>query len=241
MAKFHTLTISDIRQETDDCVSVAFEVPTPLAASFSFIPGQHLTLRKQIAGEEVRRTYSICVAPGEGDLRVAIKKVPSGKFSTFANEQLQIGDQLDVMPPAGKFYTELSRERQARYVAFASGSGITPIMSIMKAVMQQEPGSHFTLFYGNRNGESIIFREIIEGLKNQHLGRLSIHHILSREHPGSDLFAGRITGEKCRRFSEKLFDPQEVEAFFICGPFDMLEDLRQTLEELNVPREENTL
>ena len=237
MAKFYTLRLSEIRRETEDCVSLAFSVPEELAETFSFIQGQHLTLRKKLNGEDLRRTYSICVGPDDGELRVAVKKVPGGKFSTFANEVLKTGDELEVLPPAGKFFTKLDASQSTRYVAFAAGSGITPILSIMKAVIQREPRSHFTLFYGNRSSDSVIFREVIEGLKNEHLDRLSIHHILSREHPGSDLFAGRINGEKCRRFAKVLFDPQEVEAFFICGPYDMLEDLRQTLNELGVPRQ----
>lgn len=237
MAKFHQLKISDIRRETEDCVSIAFAVPEELAGEYAFIPGQHLTLRKEIGGEDVRRTYSICTGPDDGELRVAIKQIPQGRFSTFANQVLKVGDELEVLPPAGQFYTELNEKNANQYVAFAAGSGITPILSIMKAVLQREPMSQFTLFYGNRNSESVIFREVVEGLKNEYLGRLGIHHVLSREHPGSDLFAGRITGEKCRRFAQFLFDPAEVEAFFICGPFDMLQDLRQTLKELGVPRE----
>ena len=237
MAKFHTLRLSEVRRETEDCVSLAFSVPDELVEVFSFIQGQHLTLRKELNGEDIRRTYSICAAPDDGELRVAVKKVPGGKFSTFANEILKTGDELEVLPPAGKFFTALDASRSARYVAFAAGSGITPILSIMKAVIRREPQSHFTLFYGNRSSDSVIFREVIEGLKNEYLDRLSLHHILSREHPGSDLFAGRINGEKCRRFAKVLFDPQEVEAFFICGPYDMLQDLRQTLKELGVPRQ----
>jgi ring-1,2-phenylacetyl-CoA epoxidase subunit PaaE len=237
MSKFHTLKITDVRRETEDCVSLAFAVPETLVKDFIFTQGQHLTLRRQLNGEDVRRTYSICTGPDDGELRVAVKKVPGGKFSTFANEKLRVGDALEVLPPAGRFFTELKKDRAARYVAFAAGSGITPILSIMKAVITREPDSHFTLFYGNRNSESVIFREVIEGLKNEHLDRLSIHYVLTREHPGSDLFAGRITGEKCRRFAQLLFEPEEVEDFFICGPFDMLQDLRQTLKELGVPRE----
>lgn len=237
MAKFYRLRISDIRRETEDCVSVAFFVPAGLKGVFSFIQGQHLTLRRQLEGEDIRRTYSICSGPDDGDFRIAVKKVPGGRFSTFVNEQLKIGDELEVMPPAGKFFTPLDEKREAHYVAFAAGSGITPILSIMKAVIRRERGSHFTLFYGNRDSDSVIFREVIEGMKNEYLDRLSIHYILSREHPGSDLFAGRIDGEKCRRYARMLFDPQETEAFFICGPYEMLQDLRVVLTNLGVPKE----
>lgn len=237
MAKFYKLRVVDIRKETPDCVSVALERPESLAKTFTFKQGQHLIFRKQIAGEELRRSYSICVAPDDGELRVAIKKVMGGRFSTFANEQLAVGDELEVMPPAGHFYTELNPERSAHYIAFAAGSGITPIISIMRATIRREPKSHFTLFYGNRNSESVIFREMIEGMKNENLERLSIHHILSREQLGSDLFNGRITADKCGRFARLLFDVQEVEAFFICGPYEMLQEVRQALKELGVKRE----
>ncbi|MEL7220629.1 MAG: 1,2-phenylacetyl-CoA epoxidase subunit PaaE [Bacteroidota bacterium] len=230
MAQFHTLTVQDIRQETADCVSVAFAVPDELKETFAFTQGQYITLRTQLKGEEVRRSYSLCVSPLDGEWRVAIKTVPGGLFSTYANEQLQIGDQLEAMPPEGRFYTQLDPQQTRRYVAFAAGSGITPIISIIKTVLETEPLSHFTLFYGNQRTESIIFRELIEGLKNTHLNRLSVHYLLSREHTGSDLFSGRIDAEKCRQFCQKLFQPTVIDAYFLCGPEAMTLAVRDELK-----------
>ncbi|RMG83105.1 MAG: phenylacetate-CoA oxygenase/reductase subunit PaaK [Bacteroidetes bacterium] len=235
MPKFHSLKVREIRKETDDCVSIAFEVPETLKKNYEFLPGQHLTLKARINGEDVRRSYSICASPFENDLRVAIKKLEGGAFSTFANERLSVGDTLEVMPPAGNFHpAPLSPDHQKHYVAFAAGSGITPVISILKAVLETEPQSHFTLFYGNRYSDSIIFKEQLEGLKNKYIGRFSLHHILSQEHPGADLFYGRIDEEKCRIFCQTLIDWREVDAFFICGPEAMIYSVKETLLELGV-------
>ena len=236
MPKFHSLKINEVRRETSDCVSVVFTVPDELRAEYLFAPGQYLTLKTNIGQEEVRRTYSICAGPADGELRVAIKQVEGGRFSTFANEQLQPGDELDVMTPLGKFTVSLDPAHRKHYVAFAAGSGITPILSILKAVLAVEPQSEFTLFYGNRRSDSIIFHEAIEGLKNEYMGRLSVHHILSREHTGSDLFSGRITVEKCETFFDKLLDLETIDEFFLCGPYDMTLSIRQWLEEQGVSR-----
>ncbi len=215
---------------------MSFEVPTDIRELYQFIPGQYLTLKTAWNGEEVRRSYSICSSPSEGELRVAVKKVEGGKFSTLANEVLKIGDALDVMTPMGNFCVDLSDSNTKNYVAFAAGSGITPILSILKTVLKTEPNSQFTLFYGNRATDSILFRETIEGLKNEHLGRLSVHHILSREHTGSDLFTGRISAEKCEIFFNKILDVNEVDEFFICGPQEMNEEIRDLLLERGVER-----
>mgnify|MGYP000128898090 CR=1 FL=1 len=236
MPKFHPLKVREVRNETDECVSVAFEVPEALKEEYQFLPGQYLTLKADIKGEEVRRSYSICTSPAEAELRVAVKKVPDGRFSTFANEQLQPGDELEVMTPMGRFHTQLDPAHQKDYVAFAAGSGITPIMSIMKSVLQQEPESTFTLFYGNRVVDSIIFREQIEALKNEYMGRLRLFHVLSREKLGSPLLSGRIDAAKCEQFYDKLIDPAEVDDFFLCGPQPMIEAIRETLMERGVDR-----
>ncbi len=235
MPKFHPLKIREVRPETEECVSIAFEVPKGLQPEYQFLPGQYLTLRTAINGEEVRRSYSICSTPAEG-LRVAVKKVPKGRFSTFANEQLQAGDELEVMPPMGRFTADPDAAQAKQYVAFAAGSGITPIMSIMKTVLEQEPRSTFTLFYGNRMVDSIIFREEIEGLKNEHMGRLRIYHVLSREKLGSPLLSGRITADKCATICDKLIDPAEVDDFYLCGPLPMIEGIRETLEARGISR-----
>ncbi|NUO02631.1 MAG: 2Fe-2S iron-sulfur cluster binding domain-containing protein, partial [Saprospiraceae bacterium] len=177
-------------------------------------------------------SYSICAGPNDDELRVAIKKVPGGLFSTFANEQLQAGDTLEVMTPMGNFHTQLLPTQAKNYVAFAAGSGITPILSILKAVLETEPQSTFTLFYGNRTVEAVIFKEAIEALKNRFMGRLSVHYLLSREYPGSDLFYGRITAEKCAAFCKILFNCEATDEFFLCGPQEMVEAVQDTLTDL---------
>lgn len=237
MPKFHSLKIKDIRRETEDCVSIAFRVPEQLKEEFEFIQGQYLTLRRKMGGEEVRRSYSICSGPGE-DLRVAIKRVEGGRFSTFANDRLRVGEELEVMTPMGRFYTELDPAHENHYVAFAAGSGITPVMSILKTVLKREPKSRFTLFYGNRGIDSIIFREELEGLKNRFMDRLRIHHVLSRESLESELFSGRITEEKVRAYCRTLIDVEEVDEFFICGPYPMTQAVRETLQELGVDKKQ---
>ena len=229
MPRFHKLKVREVREEISDCVSVSFEVPEELKSEYTFIGGQYLTLKTDIDGEEVRRTYSICTSPNEADLRVAIKQVEGGKFSTFANQRLHKGDELDVMTPLGNFFTLLHTDHQKHYVAFAAGSGITPIMAIVKSVLESEPKSTFTLFFGNKSTETIIFRETLEALKNTHLDRLSVHHILSREKTNSELFNGRITGEKAAVFCEKILDLEEADEFFICGPYEMMTSIRSTL------------
>lgn len=234
--KFHTLTVREVRRETADCVSVAFDVPEDVQENYQFLPGQYLTLKTKIDGEEVRRSYSICVSPVDEELRVAVKKVEGGRFSTFANEVLEAGDKLDVMTPMGNFHTQLNPDHKKQYVAFAAGSGITPIMSIMKSVLTLEPNSQFTLFYGNRGADSVIFLEAIEGLKNEHLGRLRVHHVLSREVSDSEMFSGRITKDKCNAFFNVLLDVNEVDEFFICGPQQMNEDIRDLLLERGIDR-----
>ncbi len=234
MTKFYQLRVRDIRRETPDTVSVAFEVPEHLRETFRFIQGQHLTLRTTIDGEEVRRAYSICTGTQEDDLRVAIKKVEGGLFGAFASEQLQVGDTLESMPPLGHFYTELNPGNHNLYVAFAAGSGITPVMSILKTTLVQEPHSRFILFYGNRGFDHIIFREQLEELKNRYPDRLAVHHILSRESLGSDLFKGHIDGTKCEAYARLLFRAGDVDAYFLCGPEEMIFDVKEALERLSV-------
>ncbi len=234
---FYSLKVKELQRETDDCVSVALEVPAGLEDTYAFTPGQYLTFRTHLNGEEVRRSYSICAGPADGELRVAVKKVPGGQFSTFANEGLQPGHELEVMAPMGKFTVTTDAATPKHYVAFAAGSGITPILSIMKAVLTLELDSQFTLFYGNRSSDSVIFREQLEGLKNKYLGRLSLHHILSRELTGSPLFSGRIDAEKCGRFCDLLLDVKEVDQFLLCGPYTMIEQVSATLQERGVPKE----
>lgn len=233
MSKFFSLKVSKIEHETDDCVSVAFEVPADLTETFRFIHGQHLTLKATIDGEDVRRSYSLCVSPAEG-LKVAVKKLPGGKFSGYVHDRLKPGDTLEVFPPQGHFYTLPNGQASKTYVAFAAGSGITPVMSILKTLLREEPSCRFILFYGNRNSDSIIFKEDLDALKSGYFSRLSIHHILSREKPEAPLFSGRIDPEKLNAYARYYFDPEEVDAFFLCGPEAMIFSLRDELKNKGV-------
>lgn len=231
---FRALTIEDVRRETADCISVAFAIPAGFREEFRWRQGQNITLRTRINGEEIRRSYSICTSPLDNQLRVAIKKVPGGVFSTYANEQLQKGHIIDVLPPSGKFYTELLPENRKRYLAFAAGSGITPILSLIKTTMAVEPGSHFTLVYGNRHRGSILFREELEGLKNRYMDRLSLLHILSREQMDNPLNQGRIDTGKCEELCHRLIDLRIVDEVFLCGPEEMIFMLKGWLEQRGV-------
>ena len=230
--QFYKLKVRNLRRETADTVSISFELPENIRESFRFKQGQHLTLKVVIDGEEVRRSYSICTGAHENDLRVAVKKVEGGVFSRWANEQLKVGDWVEVMLPQGHFYTELEPKNEKLYVAFVAGSGITPVMSILRSTLTLEPRSRFILFYGNRSFDSIIFREQLEELKNLHSDRLSVHHILSRESLGNELFKGRIDADKCRRFGKFFFNAAEVDAFFLCGPEEMVFEVKDTLDAL---------
>ncbi|MCD6012082.1 MAG: phenylacetic acid degradation protein [Flavipsychrobacter sp.] len=233
--KFYPLKVKDVRLETADCVSVSLEVPAELAEQFRFAPGQYLTFRRHFENAEVRRSYSICTSPKDGELRVAVKKVEQGKFSTYAHGDLKAGDVLDVMPPLGNFIIKQPKTEHKEYLAFAAGSGITPIMSIMKHVLEDEPNSSFTLVYGNRSKNSIIFREAIEGLKNKYMQRLRIFHVLSREYMEIPLFSGRINAEKCEQFCKTLVDISTIDEAFICGPEEMILSVRQKLIDLGMP------
>lgn len=227
---FHPLPVKAIRKETSDCVSILFDVPGSLRNEFEFKQGQSLTMRTMINNEEVRRTYSICSSPLDGELKVAVKKVDGGLFSTYANDQLKNGDVLEVMPPIGKFYTELNVSNKKNYVAFAAGSGITPVMSIIKTTLNTEPGSSFTLVYGNRNKASIIFKEELEALKDKFLDRFRIIHILSRERAEAEVNAGRIDKEKCDLLFSKLININNCHEFFLCGPEEMIFCVKEYLE-----------
>ena len=203
---------------------------------FRFLQGQNLTLRLTIGGIEVRRSYSICSSPLDNELRIAIKKVPAGVFSTYANEQLQKGQLLEVLPPSGKFYTELAPENKKHYLAFAAGSGITPVISLIKTTLAVEPNSHFTLVYGNRHRLSILFREELEALKNRYINRLSLHHILSREQMDIPLNQGRIDATKCGELFGRLIDLSSVDEIYLCGPGEMIFTVKDWLEQQGVDR-----
>ncbi len=227
---FYPLTVKTIKKETADCVSVLFDVPEELKAVFQFTQGQSLTMRTTINGEEVRRTYSICSSPLDQQLKVAIKKVEGGLFSTFANEQLRNNDVLEVMPPIGRFYTQLSPGNRKNYIAFAAGSGITPIFSIIKTTLAVEPNSMFTLVYGNKNRASIIFFEELEALKNKYMQRFKLVHVLSREKTDAAINFGRISKEKCTYLFDKLLNLKATDEFFLCGPEAMIFEVQDFLK-----------
>ena len=232
---FHPLRIKEVRKETPDCVSVLFDIPENLQSNFRFLQGQSLTMRTFINEEEVRRTYSICSSPLENECRVAIKKVEGGLFSSFANEQLKIGDVLQVMEPVGKFYTELNPDQKKNYVAFAAGSGITPIISLIKTTLSKEPLSQFTLVFGNRSRSSIIFFEELEGLKNKYIDRFNLVHILSRERMDTELNSGRITPEKLNEL-DPLINYSTIDEFFLCGPEEMIFCIKEFLESRGIDK-----
>ncbi len=232
--KFHSLKVKNVRPETADCVSVALEVPEELAGQFKFIPGQYLTFRRPDGEAEIRRSYSICAGTNDCELRVAIKKVEQGKFSTYANQELKEGDLVEVMPPMGNFILKKKQVQHKHYLAIVAGSGITPVMSIMKSVLENDPESSFTLIYGNKSRGTIIFREGIEALKNKYMQRLRIYHVLSRESMDVPLFNGRITAERIQQFCERLIDLKTVDEAFICGPEDMILSVRQQLIDMGM-------
>lgn len=230
MSRFHSLTIKQVRPETRDAVSIAFEVPAELQDQFRYTQGQHLVIRTLLDGEEIRRSYSICTGVADNELRVAIKKVAGGRFSAFANGQLQPGHQLDVMPPAGEFSTALDPARHGNYLAVAAGSGITPILSIIKTTLHVEPHSHFTLLYGNRSSAGTLFREQLEDLKNRFVQRLNLIFVFSREQQDVDLYNGRINAEKCDQLFSRWLDVNTLDAAFICGPQEMTETVHDSLK-----------
>ncbi|MCL4150377.1 UNVERIFIED_CONTAM: hypothetical protein GTU68_051212 [Idotea baltica] len=226
--KFNELQIADVTQETTDCVSVAFEIPPELESAYSFIPGQYLTLEHKVKGEPIRRSYSICSHPTE-EMRVAIKQVPDGVFSTFANSELKVGMKLKVATPEGNFIHQAEPGQSNRYVAFVAGSGITPVLSIIKAVLMDEPNSEFILFYGNRRTNNIIFKEEIEGLKNKYMDRLQVYHILSRAKMDAPILSGRIDPANCSKYFKYFIPNHEVDKVFLCGPYDMIMGMKEAL------------
>ncbi len=236
MPRFHELEVAERRIETPDCVRILFRVPPALRETFRYRQGQHLILRVFLDGAELRRTYSICASVDEARLEIAVKRQPHGRVSNWIHDHLRVGDRIEVMPPAGHFFVPLEPEAARLHVAFAAGSGITPVFSILKTTLEREPKSRFMLFYGNREPRSIIFREELEGLRNRYLGRLLLFHLLTRA-SDQGAFAGRITPDKLRSWAGRLFVPAEVDAWYICGPAPMIQTLADTLGELGVPEE----
>jgi ring-1,2-phenylacetyl-CoA epoxidase subunit PaaE len=230
---FHPLRVKKINKETEHCVSVEFEIPESLRKAFEFKQGQSLTMRTFLNGEEVRRTYSLCSSPLDDNWKVAIKKVEAGLFSSYANENLKPDDVLEVMEPVGKFYTDLDPATKKNYLAFAAGSGITPVISIIKTTLRTEPASSFTLVYGNQNRNSIIFFEELEGLKNKFMDRFNLVNILSRERTESAINFGRIDIGKLTDL-EKLIDYKRMDEIFICGPEEMIFCVKNFLQQKDI-------
>lgn len=234
---FHILQVAEVRREIDDAVSIHFALPAELRDQFAFTPGQHLTLRADIGGEDVRRNYSLCAAPHENELRVAIKQVTGGAFSTWANDVIRVGDSVEVMPPHGSFTWTFDPTRAATYVGFAAGSGITPILSLLKSALAVEPESSFTLLYGNRESGSILFLEELANLKNRFMARLQIYHFLTAETDDIELFNGRLDAGRIAQVLDSLVDPCGIDAAFICGPGPMMDAAESGLLAAGVPGE----
>lgn len=229
---FNKLKVLEVRRETEDAVSVLFDVPSDLQGQYSYLPGQYLTIKKEINGEELRRSYSICSGLNDNELRVAIKKVDGGRFSSFANAELKAGDVLEVMTPMGKFTTTFDADTKKSYVFFAAGSGITPILSLTKTILENSPKSDITLFYGNKGFDSIIFREEIEALKSRYMLRFRVVHVFSVESLGNPLQNGFMMHEKVEQLHNAFLKSQNVDEVFICGPEPMIFAVSETFEKL---------
>ena len=222
MARFYPLQVTEVRRDTRDAVVVTLEPREEDRAAFDFTQGQYLTFRRLFGAEELRRSYSICAGLDEGALKVGIKRVDDGCFSSWANEELEPGDTLEAMPPMGAFFTPIEPEAAKHYLGFAGGSGITPVLSLIKTVLAREPRSAFTLVYANRHFSSIMFREELDDLKNLYLGRLSVLHVLESEAQEIDLFSGRLDQEKCAALFRSWIDVRSADTAFICGPEPMM-------------------
>lgn len=237
MAAFHKLKVAHIYKETKDCSVITFDIPQELHQEFKFRQGQHLTLKALINGEDVRRTYSLCTSPSENVWSVAVKQIPEGRFSTYVNTTLKSGDFIDVMVPSGNFGVAVNADVAKSYAAFAAGSGITPILSMIKSHLSEEPKSTFTLFYLNRAVKSIIFKEEIEALKNKFLGRFQVFYFLDVEKRDIELLTGRFSPEKIERINQSLVPFSTIDDVFICGPEPMIFMLRDELIKCGMPKE----
>ncbi|HEY4082807.1 MAG TPA: 1,2-phenylacetyl-CoA epoxidase subunit PaaE [Burkholderiaceae bacterium] len=233
---FHSLRVKEVRPDTEEAVVVSFDVPLALQDAFRFTPGQYLTLRHEVEGQDLRRSYSICAGADDGELRVGVRKVDGGAFSSFVHADLKAGDEIQVFPPQGRFC--LASAEQGRHVlGIAAGSGITPILSIMKTLLAREPRSRFTLIYANRRQASTMFKEEIEDLKNRYMTRLTLHPVFSREAMDSPLMAGRLDRAKLAEFLHALVPAAQIDEAFVCGPFQMNDEAEAALKEAGVPEE----
>ena len=236
--EFHRLTVAEIVAETDQARSIRFDVPDALRDTFAFRAGQHLTLRAEIDGEDVRRNYSLCTAPADGVLQVTVKQIAGGVFSNWVADTLKCGDSIDVLPPHGSFTTDFDPGLARRYVAFAGGSGITPIVSLIRTALSVEPASRFTLLYGNRDSSSIIFLEALADLKDRFMGRFELFHFLSDEDGDVGLFNGMLDAPTCAAAVDRLVpDAAAVDGWFICGPGPMMDAAEATLVARSIARD----
>jgi len=233
-AKFHTLSVAEVRPLTADSVEVTFAVPPKLQGEFDYVPGQHLALRATVDGRELRRSYSICRPPTEGSVSVAIKRDLGGAFSTWANSELAAGQRVDVMSPQGTFTTALHDLDGKHIVGIAAGSGITPLMSLAHTVLARSDTSRFTLVYTNRTALDVMFLDELADLKDRYPARLALHHVLSRQQRSSSLLSGRIDEEKLRLMLDTIIRPASVDEWFLCGPFELVQLCRDTLESVDV-------
>ena len=234
---FHPLRVKSIRPDTDEAVIVSFDVPAELAEQFRFSHGQHLTLRATLDGSDERRSYSICAGTFDGELRVGVRKVPGGRFSTWINERLQPGNTIQVMAPEGRFFVPLEPASSRHYLGIAGGSRITPILSIMKTVLAAEPKSRFTLIYGNRKQRSTMFLEELEDLKNRYLSRLTLHLVFSQEATDLPLYEGRLTRSKIGEFLAGGIDAERIDHAFVCGPYGVNDEAEAALRAAGVAAE----
>ncbi len=237
-AHFHALKVAEIVPETAEAYSIRFEIPADLRQAFRFRAGQHLTLRATIGGEEVRRNYSLCTAPADGDWMVTVKRIGRGLFSNWVGDQLKPGDTVEVMVPHGSFTTEFAEEWTRHLVGIAGGSGITPVMSLIKTLLREEPQSRFTLLYGNRDSSSVIFLEALAALKDKHLGRLELYHFLDQEEQDIELFNGMLNrGRLEEAITHLVPDAGDVDGWFICGPGPMMDAAEGALLDRNIAKE----
>lgn len=237
-ARFYSLSIAEVRRETDNAVCLTFQVPEELQAAFKFTQGQYLTLLTNIDGSEVRRSYSICSGVDDERLSIGIKQIEGGAFSTFANRELKPGDLVDVMSPQGEFYTVLDENQKKNYMCICAGSGITPILSIVKSILSREPESRITLLYGNRNSSTIMFKEEIAFLKNRYMSRFNWLNILSREQQDAEILCGRLDNSKGQELHNKgLINIAATDEFFLCGPESMISEVSRGLRAFGVPEE----
>lgn len=234
MAKFFPIKVKDVYKETEDCSVVTFDVPEDLKSDFKYHQGQHLTLKKDINGEDVRRSYSLCSSPVDDEWKVAVKQIFEGKFSTYVNQQLKANDIIEVMPPSGDFGVDIKEDIENTYLFFAAGSGITPVLSMIKTHLAKEPNANCKLFYLNKNAKSIIFKEEIEQIRNKYFGRFEIFYFLTREQRDIELLNGRFTPEKIQLLANSVFDIDQVTDVFICGPEQMIFMIRDEFTALGL-------